>query len=314
MPDKKDQKIKQLEAELKTARNRLAHFENNLKQTQAAVMQQEKLAAIGQLAAGIAHELNNPLGFVSSNFMTLMRYLETLAKLHHMSTAFFKDHGKTPREENSRKVDEINAFMAENDVDFIVSDMGDLVVESRQGIERMAAIVDNMRRFSHVDFAGKVTDLDLNEAIENTLVIAKNETKYAADIETLFADVPKIQCRGDEINQVLLNIIVNSAQAIAAQQRKEKGKMTIKTYTDGPFVCCDIADDGPGISAKNLARVFDPFFTTKPAGKGTGLGLNISYDIIVNKHKGALTVDSREGEGACFSIKLPAVYGGDDGE
>ena len=308
MSDTKDKKIKKLETELKEARQALTDFEKNLKQTQAAVMQQEKLASIGQLAAGIAHELNNPLGFVSSNFMTLMRYLEKLGKLYRMSTEFFTQQKTSTKARNTEKVKTLEEFIEENDIAFIVEDMADIVVESKQGLDRMAAIVDNMRRFSHIDFAGKVSDVDLNEAIENTLVIAKNETKYVAEIDAQFSRVPKIQCKGDEINQVLLNIIVNSAQAISAQERKEKGTITIKTFLDEPHVCCEISDDGPGIPQKIINNIFDPFFTTKPPGKGTGLGLNISYDIIVNKHKGELTVDSREGKGTTFLIKLPIVF------
>ena len=308
MSDAKDKKINQLETELKKANQALVDFEKNLKQTHAAVMQQEKLASIGQLAAGIAHELNNPLGFVSSNFMTLARYLEKLGDLYRLSTEFFKQQASATKAENSKKVEDLVKFTEENDIAFIVEDMADIVVESRQGLDRMAAIVDNMRRFSHIDFAGKVADLDLNEAIENTLVIAKNETKYVAEIDAQFSSIPKIQCKGDEINQVLLNIIVNSAQAIGSQDRKEKGTITVKTFLEDPYVCCEISDDGPGIPKKIINKVFDPFFTTKPPGKGTGLGLNISYDIIVNKHKGELTVDSEEGNGTRFSIKLPIIY------
>ena len=308
MSDEKDKKIKRLEAELAKANQALADFDKNMKLTQAAVMQQEKLASIGQLAAGIAHELNNPLGFVSSNFMSLVRYLEKLKQFYELIMDFFKLQASSTKAENSKKVENLIQFIADNDIEFVVEDMGDLVVESRQGLERMAAIVDNMRRFSHVDFAGKVEDYDLNEALENTMVIAKNETKYVAEIDARLSKIPIVQCRGDEINQVLLNIIVNSAQAIGAQDRKEKGRIIVKTYAEDPFVCCEISDDGPGIPKNIINKVFDPFFTTKPPGKGTGLGLNISYDIIVNKHKGKLSVDSEEGKGTSFLIKLPIVF------
>ncbi|MBA3030040.1 MAG: histidine kinase [Desulfobacteraceae bacterium] len=305
MADSKEEKIKGLEAELKKARKTLADFSLNLKQAHAAIIQQEKLAAIGQLAAGIAHELNNPLGFVSSNFMTLGKYVEKLTACFNLVVEYSKQDEEM--EENS-KAGHLFRYVEENDLAFIIEDMGDIVSESRQGLERMASIVDNMRRFSHIDFAGKIAPYDLNEGIANTLVMARNETKYVTEVETAFAPVPQIQCRGDEINQVLLNILVNAAQAIAGRKKKGKGLITIKTHADDENVYCEITDDGPGIPKAVQDRIFDPFFTTKEPGKGTGLGLNISRDIIVNKHKGELSVSSKKGKGTTFLIKLPLLF------
>lgn len=305
MTEVKDEKIKRLEAQLKQAHQDLADFKKNLARAEAAVIQQEKLAAIGQLAAGIAHELNNPLGFVSSNFLTLGKYVEKLS-------AFFglvMDFSKTSQAGKKAFPGEgLLQHIQDHDLEFIMADMGDIVAESRQGLDRMASIVDNMRRFSHIDLAGRVSPYDLNEGIRNTLVMARNETKYVAEVYTEFGPVPEVQCRGDEINQVLLNIIVNAAQAIAGGEKKEKGKIRIKTWADDAHVYCEISDNGPGVPEALQARIFDPFFTTKETGRGTGLGLSISYDIMVNKHKGALSVVSQKGSGSTFLLKLPVLY------
>jgi signal transduction histidine kinase len=302
--ESKDEKIKRLEAQLKQVHQDLADFKKNLTRAKASAVQQERLAAIGQLAAGIAHEMNNPLGFVSSNFLTLGKYVEKLTECFKLVMDFSKTDLTGPKDS---RTEALLQHIQDHDLEFIMADMEDIVAESRQGLDRMASIVDNMRRFSHIDLAGKVSPYDLNEGIRNTLVMARNETKYVAEVDTEFGPVPEVQCRGDEINQVLLNIIVNAAQAIAGAKKKEKGRITIKTRSDDAHVFCEISDNGPGIPEALQARIFDPFFTTKETGKGTGLGLNISYDIIVNKHKGELSVISNKGKGTTFLIMLPLL-------
>ena len=145
----------------------------------------------------------------------------------------------------------------------------------------------------------------MNDGIKSTLVVAKNEIKYDAKVKTDFSEVPLILCNSGQINQVFLNILINAAQAIKSQEKKKKGNITIKTYTEDEDVICEMTDDGPGIAPDKVSKIFDPFFTTKAPGKGTGLGLSVSHDIIVNKHKGTLLVDSTVGEGTKFTIKLP---------
>jgi PAS domain S-box-containing protein len=266
---------------------------NKLKETQAILIQQEKMASLGNLAAGIAHEINNPLGFVVSNFRTLKKYMGKVKEYLKLINKANNKPDLIKEVENSRNV-----------INFIIDDMEELFVESSDGFDRISLIVDNMRQFARVDSEQTKTFVQLNNAIKNTLVIAGNSYKYVADVKTQFSDIPEVKCIRSEINQVLLNIIVNAAQAIEQQKRKDNGLINIKTYTENNMVCCEITDNGPGIPKKYLKKIFDPFFTTKEVGKGTGMGLSISYDIIVNKHKGELIVTTDEGKGTRFIIKL----------
>ena len=201
-------------------------------------------------------------------------------------------------------------YKKENHIDFLLEDVGDLVNESLEGVERITSIVKNLRSFSRIDQIGEIKEYDIREGIKSTLIIAKNNYKYVAEVKTEFEEVPSIKCMPNEINQVFLNIIVNAAQAIESEKRKEKGLILIKVYEEKDFVCCSIYDDGPKIPEEVINKIFDPFFTTKEAGKGTGLGLNISYDIIVNKHKGKLLVENCSEKGVKFIIKLPKKNNG----
>ncbi len=166
-------------------------------------------------------------------------------------------------------------------------------------------IVGNLKNFSRTDQGAEFELYDVNEGIASTLVVARNEIKYVAETRETLGDLPRIMARGGEINQVILNILVNAAQAIESQKRTEKGLIEIETRLEGEWVRIVIRDDGPGIPDGNLTRVFDPFFTTKEPGKGTGLGLSISYDIVVTKHGGRLSAESEPGKGSSFIIELP---------
>lgn len=275
-----------------------------LKQTQIRMIQHEKLASIGQLAAGVAHELNNPIGYITSNSLTLEKYFRSLKGYFELTEKLMEDiSNKYP--ELSEQITRINQYKNAEKLEFILEDIGELFTESREGSERITSIVDSLRSFSRIDYSDKFSEYDINNAIETTLKVAHNEIKYVAEVETEFNNVPLIICKGNEINQVLLNILVNSAQAISTQKRQEKGSIRIKTYENENNVYCEITDDGPGIPRKIINNIFDPFFTTKEVGKGTGIGLSISYDIIVSKHHGELLVESFEGKGTTFTIKLP---------
>jgi signal transduction histidine kinase len=277
----------------------------DVKKTQPKLIQQEKLASIGQLAAGIAHELNNPIGFISSNFTSLKSYVTIIKKYIYFCekvAALARKSGASPLQEHVKALLE---FRDRQKIEFIYRDIEDLVNESMDGISRITEIVKSLRNFSRIDTGSEIELYDINEALESTLIVAKNEIKYVADVVKDFQSVPLIECVGGEINQVLLNIIINAAQAIKSQGRADTGLIKLKTYSDGQSVTCEISDDGPGIRKDLIHRIFDPFFTTKEAGKGIGLGLNISYDIIVNKHRGELFVESNPGELTKFTVRLP---------
>ena len=278
-----------------------------LRKNQPKLVQQEKLASIGQLAAGIAHELNNPIGFISSNFTSLKSYIYVI-----------KEYIQYYEEETSKMVQRdvsmgqllknLNTFKEKEKLEYIFHDIDDLVNESMEGIQRITEIVRSLRNFSRIDTESEIEQYDINDALESTLTVAKNEIKYVADVGKQYSEVPLIECVGGEINQVLLNIIVNAAQSIKSQNREDRGYIEVRTFADEEYVYCKIKDDGPGMPKEILGKIYDPFFTTKEAGKGTGLGLSISYDIIVHKHRGDLIAESTVGKGTTFTIKIPIKW------
>jgi signal transduction histidine kinase len=190
-------------------------------------------------------------------------------------------------------------------IDFILEDIAGLFDDSRVGLERVTNIVKTLRDFSRIDQLGSLDKYNINDGINTTLVVVSNEIKYDVDVEMELSEVPPIICHAGQINQVLLNLLINAAQAIKSHERDDKGIIKIRTYATHDDVVCEISDNGPGIGPDCLPHIFNPFFTTKPVGQGTGLGLSISYDIIVTKHKGNLLVDSSLGKGTQFTIKLP---------
>jgi two-component system NtrC family sensor kinase len=293
------------EIELLNAYKELEKVHTEMKGMQSQIVQSEKLASVGQLAAGVAHEMNTPVGFVVSNFETLQKYFRKFKTLLEMYAELGRMMLTADKSQLSSKLAEINKTATDMKVGFVLEDIGALFEESKEGLTRVTKIIQNLRDFSRIDQAEAFDEYDINHGIEATLVVAKNAVKHHADVITEFADVPQIPCNASPVNQVFLNILVNAAQAIESQHRETNGSIKIKTYTDDIHVICRIIDDGPGIPANIIEKIFDPFFTTKPAGKGTGLGLSVSYDIIVRKHKGELLVSSEVGKGTEFTIKLP---------
>jgi|GEM_PF-1481375 len=278
-----------------------------LKATQYQLIQREKLAGIGQLSAGIAHEINNPLGFVSSNMSSLERYLaifkELLAMYHRL-----KEQMLTTCDGSIKSLlAEIDQYETEQSLDYILKDLDELFVDVNTGLDRVDKIVKSLRMFTWMDKGSSIYEelYDLNAGIENSLLVAQNEIKYVAMVEREFGNIPMIVACGSEINQVLLNFIVNAAHAIKKKENDLLGLIRLTTSFDEEFVYCMIEDDGIGISPEFINQVFNPFFTTKPVGEGTGLGLSISYDIIVNQHHGEIFVESKVGLGTKFTIKLP---------
>ncbi|MDG5815068.1 ATP-binding protein [Chitinispirillales bacterium ANBcel5] len=272
---------------------------SKLQETQEQLIQAEKLASIGRLSAGIAHEINNPIGFVSSNSTTLTGYVNRIKEILNMYRAGIKKEIIEKREKRIK-------------LDFILEDIDKLIIENIEGLARITNIVSNLKKFSRDDSLNEFIDSNINDGLRSVLVILKNEIKYCADVATDLGDIAPIPCNMSELNQVFLNIIVNAAQAIKEQKRDDKGTISVKTYQDCENVYCEIGDDGPGVPDKVKRKIFDPFFTTKEVGIGTGLGLSISYEIVVNKHKGDLTIDTNNGKGTLFIITLPRHRGESD--
>jgi PAS domain S-box-containing protein len=277
----------------------------DMKNMQSQLVQNEKLASIGQLAAGVAHEMNTPVGFVASNFETLEKYMAKFRKLLDMYAKTASEISTVDKDQLVLKYAEIKKAAADMKIGFVLEDIDALFKESKEGLDRVTTIIQNLRDFSRIDQAEAFDEFDINRGIEATLAVARNTIKYHSDVITEFADVPHVPCNASQLNQVFLNILVNAAQAIESQHRQTMGSIKIKTFATDEHVVCQIEDDGPGIPPQAIEKVFDPFFTTKPVGKGTGLGLAVSRDIIVNKHKGLLLVESTVGKGAKFTIKLP---------
>lgn len=276
---------------------------NRLKETQTQLIQQEQLAGIGQLAAGIAHEINNPLGFINSNFRVLSDYIKVYKTILNLYSDLKNEIISNNYQSNIIK--KIIQVEKENDIDYINEDIDALLNDSNEGLERVGKIIEGLRLFSRVDYLDKFEMYDLNEGIKTTLIVAKNEIKYVAQVEVDYGELPLINAIGGQINQVLLNIIVNATQAIKEKESNDFGLIKINTYRDSEYVYMEIEDNGIGVSNENITKIFNPFFTTKPIGEGTGLGLGIAYDIIVKKHNGNIWVESKLNKSTCFHIKLP---------
>jgi PAS domain S-box-containing protein len=284
----------EIERELWKSNLELANLNQKLELTQAMMVQQEKLASIGQLAAGVAHEINNPLGFLKSNFETTALIIEEFRQ--YLESA--RTTGKAMLDVHGAETYFMKAF----------DDLMDIFRESEDGFKRIIRIVRDLKSFSRIDQEDTVIDIDLNNEFESTLGIVWNELKYVAEVHTTLGNIPIIKGHSGELGQVILNILINAAQAIDSQKRPEKGNIEVHTLKVGKFVRLSIQDDGPGIPKEVQSRIFDPFFTTKEPGKGTGLGLSISYDIIVNRYGGHLDMVSEPGSGTIFTIDLPIQY------
>ena len=268
-------------------------YEETMKAMQAQIIQQEKMASIGQLAAGVAHEINNPMGFITSNLTSLGKYAERL------DTYIAALQGSLFACTNHTGLAELDQLRQKLKVDYIISDVNELIKESLDGANRVRRIVQDLKSFSRVDQAEK-TSANVNECLETTINIAWNELKYIATLKREFGELPLITCNPQQLNQVFLNLLVNAAQAM-----EQQGGITVRTWVESGFVCVSITDTGKGMPKEVQDRVFEPFYTTKPAGKGTGLGLSISADIIRNKHHGEISVASEPGKGTTFTVRLP---------
>ena len=255
----------------------------------------EKMAAVGLLSAGVAHEINNPLSFVSSNLSTLRRYYSRMNDLLVWQTDAINASGNPDiimEQEELKKTLKIDRF---------VGDVQVLLDECLDGVDRIKRIVAGLKNFAHRD-EDTATEANLNDLIQSTLTIVWNEIKYVAELKKELGEIPRIRCYPSQINQVIMNLLVNAAHAI-----DKSGVITVRTWQDENSVCMSVADTGCGMSEETINRIFEPFFTTKEVGKGTGLGLPISYEIVM-KHGGTIDVESCVGNGTTFTVRLPLAH------
>ncbi|WP_025597638.1 ATP-binding protein [Burkholderia sp. WSM2230] len=264
---------------------------NELAQAHSQLLQSEKLASIGQLAAGVAHEINNPVGFVNANLGTLQRYV---ADLLTALAAYERTEAELIAESRAA----LAALKREIDIDYLRTDIPTLLSESVEGLQRVKRIVQGLKDFSHVDKAEKQW-ANLESNLDTTISIVWNELKYKAELRREFGAIPELECIPSQLNQVFMNLLMNAAQSIEGH-----GRITVRTGHDDNSVWVEVEDSGQGIKPEHRDRIFDPFFTTKPVGTGTGLGLSISYGI-VRKQGGRIEVRSEVGQGSTFRVVLP---------
>jgi signal transduction histidine kinase len=299
----------ELIARLNTGR-RILTLEHSLKTLELERSQAQKLESVGRLAAGVAHEINTPVQFVSDNVQFVRASLPQIAAVIHA----FRTLQQTVQSGGDVADAAFLADAADKaaDLDFIMENAPLAIESAIDGLGRIATIVRSMKEFAHPDQAAKSL-ADLNQAIRGTLVIAHNEYKYVAELDAQYGELPAVPCYLGEINQVILNLLVNAAHAISdvVKDTASLGKLTVRTRLDGAAVEISISDTGTGIPEAARAKIFDPFFTTKEVGRGTGQGLAIARSVIVNKHGGTLRFETECGKGTTFIIRLPINVQGD---
>jgi len=289
------QELTRLTTKLEEEKAQQQQLIHRLEEAQNQLLQSEKMAAIGQLAAGVAHEINNPVGFIFSNLQTLQEYLQKMGKYIDL---LGKIIDKVPQNTlHAMKAD----YVQRNQLEMVLADCPELVAESLEGADRVMAIVKSLKEFSHVD-STDWQQADITHGIESTLRILSNELKYKAEVIRHYApNLPHLYCQPMQLNQVFMNLLVNAAQAI-----ETFGKIEVSVREIDNAVEVKVQDSGSGIAPDHLKRIFEPFFTTKPVGKGTGLGLSLSYSII-HRHQGQIKVSSELGKGTCFTLILPLL-------
>lgn len=293
----KDSHLENLVAE------RTASLESSLRKlanNQSQLLQTEKLASIGQLAAGVAHEINNPVGYIKSNLNAIKDYGKDLTRLltaYLRLEEMFRNDGRADKG-RARLLDDIAKLRVDIDLSYILQDCPHVIEESLEGIERVIGIVSDLKNFAHLD-GDEFETADINSGLESTLNIVWNELKYKAEVIRDLQPLPVVMCYPRRLNQVFMNILINAAQAI-----EDRGTIHISTRAAEDHVVVEVSDNGQGIEPRELDRIFDPFYTTKAVGKGTGLGLNVAYNII-KSHRGGIEVNSTPGEGTTFTVRIP---------
>jgi two-component system, NtrC family, sensor kinase len=289
-----EEAVRERTAEITQTNQALQAEVTERKHLQGQLVQSEKLASIGQLAAGMAHEINNPIGFVFSNFAALRGYSE---KLLEMLAAYEKSESSVSVPDVAARLRNMREYL---ELDFMKDDIPLLLRESMQGLERVRQIVQDLRDFARVDARPEWERANLHSGIDSTLNLAAFQINGKADVIKEYGTIPEIECLASQINQVVMNLVVNATQAMGA----DRGRITVRTGSEGEQVWVEVADNGEGIAADTLNRIFEPFFTTRPVGVGRGLGLSLSYGI-VQKHHGRIDVASTVGQGSTFRVTLP---------
>jgi len=274
---------------------KLEQINKEIQEKQTQLVQSDKMASVGMLAAGVAHEINNPMSFISSNIEILEDYIIKYQSLFNQYEQFIQ----ADEQNKNTLYKTIQKTKQDIDLDFILSDLPTLLADTKEGTNRVKEIVKGLKDFSHTDHKNTLALCDLNDCINTTLKVVNNELKYHCKVVTVLGKIPKTYCAPGQIQQVLLNLLINAGHAI-----KDNGIIEIRSATDAHCIKIRIKDNGCGISKQQIEKLFDPFFTTKPVGQGTGLGLSISYGIIKD-HNGEITVNSEVGKGSIFTISLP---------
>jgi len=294
-----EEMVRSMMSELEAKNCELQNAHEALTASQRHLIQQEKMASIGQLAAGVAHEINNPVGFVMSNINTMGKFVDRLYQfINIQSDALGALSGHT--EDAARLAKDVEEKARRLKIDYVLNDMKNIIQESLEGADRVKRIVQDLKSFSRLDEA-ELKPNDINKGIESTINVVWNELKYKTVVKKEYGRIPLVRCNLGQLNQVFMNLLLNAAQAIEGQ-----GTITVKTAVNDGHIEVVISDTGCGIPEDKINRIFEPFFTTKEVGKGTGLGLSIAYDI-VKKHNGALSVSSEVGKGTTFTVSIPVM-------
>jgi C4-dicarboxylate-specific signal transduction histidine kinase len=293
-----EERVKRRTDKIVEQKDKLESAYQELKMAQKQLVHSEKMASIGQLAAGVAHEINNPVAFVKSNLCSLNNYVKTYQKLIHIQQNALEELTEEIDAKNSHLIGELQTFCNDNDIDFINEDIHTLLEEAIDGTSRVEEITKSLKIYSRAS-DDNMEEFDINCCITDTIKMLNSQLKYSCDVNTTLGQLPMYHGNRSKISQVFTNIIVNAAQAM-----ETKGSLSIHTISDSAAIKIIFADTGKGIAEENLQKLFDPFFTTKPVGEGTGLGLSISHGIIKD-HGGDIDVCSEIGKGTTFTILLP---------
>lgn len=297
--DRLEQRVRERTKELQRQKDHLEDALVRLQEVHAQLLQADKMASIGQLAAGVAHEINNPIGFISSNLNSLGRYVTDLTRVLKADEQLLLAtlRGDPAAKDRAAETEKLRQDV---DVAYLLSDIEALVAECVEGTQRVRQIVADLRDFSHID-SPDLADEDINHLLDKTINVCWNELKYKTQVVREYGELPPTRCYGGKLGQVFLNLLVNAAQAI-----QERGTITVRSGHDGGRVWVEIVDTGYGIPPENLKRIFDPFFTTKDVGKGTGMGLHLAYKI-VEAHEGRILASSTIGHGSTFRVEVPVA-------